>query len=85
MARLAFAVVTDDPGVLAMATVVSAGGLFDAVSQGALLSAAFYIVHVDGTRSFPEIRHHAGFGHAAEVDTKQGTVKYCEHNCGHHC
>lgn len=32
VARLAFAIVTDDPGILAMATVVRAGGFFDAVS-----------------------------------------------------
>lgn len=71
-ARLALAVVADDPGVLAMATVVHAGRLFDAVGQRVLLATAFYVVHVDGTRSFPEIRHHTSFGHAAAVDTKHG-------------
>lgn len=87
VARLAFSVVADDPGVLAMATVVRARRLFDAVSERMLLAAALYVVHVDGTSSFAEIRHHASLGHPAAVDTSeerkntkhQGRIKYCEY------
>lgn len=87
MAGLAFTVVADDPGVLAMATVVRAGRLFDAVSERVLLATALHVVHVDGTRSFPEIGHHASLGHPAAVDTseekkknteREECMKYCE-------
>lgn len=59
-----------------MATVVRAGRFFDAVSERMLLATAFYVVDVDGTRSFPEIRHHTGFGHPAAVDNKHKDKKH---------
>lgn len=65
VAVLRFAVVTDDAGVLAVATVVRAGRLFDAVRQRSLVAAALDVVHVDGPRPFPKVRHHSSLRHTA--------------------
>lgn len=60
VAGLRFTVVTDDAGVLAMATVVRARWLFDAVRQRTLLAAALHIVHVYWPGPLAEVRHHTG-------------------------
>lgn len=67
-AWLQFTVVTDDPCVLTVAAVVRAGWLLDAVHQRTLLTAALHVVHMDGPRPFPKVRHHAGLGHPSVED-----------------
>lgn len=68
VAWLQFTVVTDDPCVLTMAAVVGAGCLFDAVCQRTLLTATLHVVHMDGTRPFPEVGHHTGLRHPSVED-----------------
>lgn len=60
VAWLQFSVVTDDPCVLTVAAIVRARCVFDAVYQGALLATTLHIVHMDGPRPCPKVRHHAG-------------------------
>lgn len=41
-----------------------------------LLAAALYVVHMDGTLSFPEICHDTGLGHSAAVGTPGGEKEH---------
>ncbi|KAF3852073.1 hypothetical protein F7725_005428 [Dissostichus mawsoni] len=66
-----FTIVTDDPSVLTMATVVCAGWLFDAVCQRTLLAAALHIVHVDRSCPFPKLTSSKRMG--PDPTPKRGT------------
>lgn len=70
VAWLQFSVVTDDPCVFTVAAVVCARCLFDAVYHRALLTATLHIVHMDGPRPCPKVRHHAGLRHPSVEDRR---------------
>lgn len=68
---LLVAVFADHPSVLVVSTVVAPHWLLDAVGQGALLSRAPNIVHVDGSQALSEVCHDTCLGLTTDSPPKQ--------------